>query len=170
MRSFVEAAEALGYDHILIYDHVVGSHPRKAKPDWPPRYFTHEDPFHEPLTLFAWIAGLTTHVQLMTGVLVLPQRQTVLVAKQAAEVDLLSGGRLQLGVGLGWNQYEYESLGVSFTARGARIDEQIHVLRLLWTEELVDYQGTYHRLDDVGINPLPVQRPIPVWIGGMSDA
>jgi len=125
--------------------------------------------FHEPLVLFGYLAATTSRLTLATAILVLPQRQTALVAKQAAEVDVLTGGRLVLGVGIGWNQVEYEALGMSFTNRGKRIEEQIAILRALWTQEVVDFKGRWHRIDRAGINPLPVQRPIPIWMGGGWD-
>jgi probable F420-dependent oxidoreductase len=125
--------------------------------------------FHEPLTLFSYLAAITQRLEFVSGVIVLPQRQTALVAKQAAEVDVLSGGRLRLGVGIGWNAVEYEALGEEFGTRGARIEEQIEVMRLLWSREVVSFEGEYHRIDEAGINPLPVQRPIPVWMGARAD-
>jgi probable F420-dependent oxidoreductase len=125
--------------------------------------------FHEPLTFFCFLAAITQRLQFVSGVIVLPQRQSTLVAKQAAEVDVLSNGRLRLGVGIGWNAVEYEALGEDFHTRGARIEEQIEVMRLLWTDEVVSYEGKYHRIDEAGINPLPVQRPIPVWMGARAD-
>jgi probable F420-dependent oxidoreductase len=126
--------------------------------------------FHEPFVLYGYLAAITTRLKLATAVIVLPQRQTALVAKQAAEVDVLSRGRLILGVGIGWNQVEYEALGMRFTDRGRRIEEQIAVLRALWTQEVVDFKGRWHRIDRAGIDPLPVQRPIPVWMGGAYQA
>jgi probable F420-dependent oxidoreductase len=125
--------------------------------------------FHEPLTLFSFLAAITQRLEFVSGVIVLPQRQSALVAKQAAEVDVLSNGRLRLGVGIGWNAVEYEALGEEFGTRGARIEEQIEVIRLLWTKEVVSYEGKYHRIDEAGINPLPAQRPIPVWMGARAD-
>jgi probable F420-dependent oxidoreductase len=125
--------------------------------------------FHEPFALFGFLAGITTRLELTTGVLILPQRQTALVAKQAAQVDVLAGGRLRLGVGLGWNSVEYEALAMEFQNRGARIVEQIKVLRALWTNEVVSFHGQWHTIVDAGINPLPVQRPIPIWMGGAAD-
>ncbi len=119
--------------------------------------------------LFGFLAAVTSTLELTTGIVILPQRHTVLVAKQAAEVDVLSRGRLRLGVGLGWNPVEYEALGANFRNRGRRVGEQVALLRLLWTQELVDFEGRYHRVRRAGINPLPVQRPIPVWMGGSAD-
>jgi probable F420-dependent oxidoreductase len=166
IRDYAQAAEDLGYEHLLAYDHVLGADPSNRE-GW--RGYTHETMFHEPLTLFCYLAAITQHLELVSGVIVLPQRQTALVAKQAAEVDVLSSGRLRLGVGIGWNAVEYEALGEDFSTRGARIEEQIEVMRLLWTREIVSYEGKYHRIEEAGINPLPVQRPIPVWMGARAD-
>src|SRR6476620_1814229 len=135
IKDYAQAAEALGYDYLLVYDHVLGAHPnREPKLTGP---YTHEHPFHEPMVLFGFLAGVTTRLQLTTGIVILPQRQTVLVAKQAAELDVLSGGRLRLGIGLGWNHVEYEALGKDFHTRGRRVEEQVIVLRTLWTAPLV---------------------------------
>jgi probable F420-dependent oxidoreductase len=166
-RAFAQAAEALGYTHVLAYDHVLGADPTN-RPGW--RGYTIDDMFHEILVLFGYLAGATTTIELATGVVILPQRQTALVAKQAAEVDVLSGGRLRLGVGLGWNQVEYEVLNEDFHTRGPRIAEQIAVMRALWTQERVTFRGKRHTLIEVGIRPMPVQRPIPVWMGGWVEA
>jgi probable F420-dependent oxidoreductase len=166
IRDYARAAEDLGYEHLLAYDHVLGADPSN-RDGW--RGYTHETMFHEPLTLFAYLAAVTRRLEFVSGVIVLPQRQSALVAKQAAEVDVLSGGRLRLGVGIGWNAVEYEALGEDFHTRGARIEEQIEVMRLLWTDEVVSYEGKYHRIDEAGINPLSVQRPIPVWMGARAD-
>jgi probable F420-dependent oxidoreductase len=169
IREFAQAVEGMGYTHLLIYDHVVGAHPdRLAGLGIRPPY-TYRSPFHEPLVLFGYLAAVTRTLKLATGILILPQRQTVLVAKQAAEVDVLSGGRLRLGVGLGWNPVEYEALGQRFSDRGRRLEEQVALLRRLWTEELVDFTGRYHTVRGAGVNPLPVQRPIPIWMGGSAD-
>ncbi|HZS00345.1 MAG TPA: LLM class F420-dependent oxidoreductase [Chloroflexota bacterium] len=167
IRDYAQAAEALGYNHLLAFDHVVGGHPDRFQGQRPPPY-THESAFHEPFVLFGCLAAMTTRLELVVGVLVLPQRQTALVAKQAAEVQALSQGRLRLGVGIGWNFVEYETLGENFKSRGARIEEQIEVLRRLWSQDLVDYAGKYHTLHRVGINPRPPQ-PIPIWMGGTAD-
>ena|SRR5690242_10151771 len=167
VRDFAQTAEGLGYTHLLVFDHVLGAN-RASRPHWEGAYDA-EDPFHEPFVLFGYLAGLTERIELVTGVLVLPQRQTALVAKQAAEVDVLSGGRLRLGVGVGWNEIEYEGLGESFVDRGRRIEEQITLLRALWTEPTVDFHGRWHRVPDAAINPRPIQRPIPIWLGGQAD-
>jgi probable F420-dependent oxidoreductase len=166
IRDYARAAEDLGYEHLLAYDHVLGADPSNRE-DW--RGYTHETMFHEPLTLFCYLAAITRRLEFVSGVIVLPQRQSALVAKQAAEVDVLSNGRLRLGVGIGWNAVEYEALGEEFGTRGARIEEQIELMRLLWTREVVSYEGKYHRIDEAGINPLPVQRPIPVRMGARAD-
>ena len=167
LRDFTQAAEGMGYHHILAYDHVLGANP--DRPGWDAgRPYTCHDMFHEPFTLFAWMAGLTETIGFMTGVIILPQRQTALVAKQAAQLDLLSGGRFRMGIGVGWNAVEYTSLGYDFKSRGARVEEQIDLLRQLWTRELVDFRGRFDRIDDAGINPLPSQ-PISIWIGGTAD-
>jgi probable F420-dependent oxidoreductase len=167
IRDYAQTAEALGFDHLLAYDHVLGAD-ASGRPDWGGRY-TAESQFHEPLVMFGYLAALTQRIEFITGVLILPQRQTALVAKQAAEVDVLSGGRLRLGVGLGWNAVEYEALGEDFHNRGRRIEEQIMLMRRLWTEPIVDFEGKWHRVDRAGLNPMPVQRPIPLIMGGLSD-
>ncbi len=167
IRDYAQAAEALGYSHLQTYDHVIGANPA-SRPGWSGDYnYTHM--FHEPLVLFGYLAAATTKLELVLGILIVSQRQTALVAKQAAEVDVLSGGRLRLGVGTGWNDIEYEALGQDFHNRGRRSEEQIEVMRALWTNELVTYEGRWHKITDAGLNPLPVQRPIPVWLGGFLD-
>src|SRR6201992_1056477 len=166
VRSYGQRVEELGFRHVLAYDHVVGADPAVHQ-DWPGPYDVHTT-FHEPLVMFGYLAAVTTTLELVTGVVILPQRQTVLVAKQAAEVDLLSQGRLRLGVGVGWNTVEYEALGENFANRGKRSDEQVDLLRRLWTEQTVTYHGTYHRVTGAGLAPLPIQRPIPVWFGAAS--
>jgi probable F420-dependent oxidoreductase len=163
IRRYVNAAQDAGYDHVLAYDHVVGAD-TSGRPNWPGPY-TYRTQFHEPLTLFGFLAAIC-ELELVTGILILPQRQTVLVAKQAAEVDILSKGRLRLGVGIGWNPVEYESLGMSFGTKAGRIEEQMALLRELWTKPLVNLVSDDHRVIDAGINPLPVQRPIPLWLSG----
>jgi len=167
IRDFAQAAEELGYHHLLAYDHVVGANPA-SRPGWRPPY-TYKDTFHEPFVLFSYLAGLTKRIELATGVIILPQRQTVLVAKQAAALDVLSGGRLRLGIGIGWNPVEYEALGENFKNRGRRSEEQVEVMRKLWTQELVTFEGEWHKITDAGLNPLPIQRPIPIWFGGGHD-
>ncbi|HBK09160.1 MAG TPA: LLM class F420-dependent oxidoreductase [Acetobacteraceae bacterium] len=166
IRDWAQAAEDLGYDHIEVPDHVFGA---TARGDWKPVY-SEADPFHETFTTLAFLAGVTKTIRLTSGVLILPQRQTGVVAKQAAEVDILSGGRLRLGIGVGWNHVEYESLDAEWKTRGARQAEQIEVMRKLWCEDLVTYTGKFHKLESVNIVPPPIQRPIPIWFGGSSDA
>jgi probable F420-dependent oxidoreductase len=169
IRDYVQAVEELGYAHLVAYDHVLGANtdtPERRGRRWP---YTYQHQFHEPLVLFGYLAAITQRIGLVTGILILPQRQTALVAKQAAEVDVLSGGRLRLGVGLGWNEVEYEALGENFHNRGRRIEEQVTVLRALWTQPLVTFHGRWHHITDAGINPLPVQRPIPIWMGGSDE-
>jgi probable F420-dependent oxidoreductase len=167
LRKWAVTAEALGYRHVMVYDHVVGAD-RLARPGWTGAFDRHSA-FHEPLVLFGYLAGITT-LSLLTGILILPQRQTVLVAKQATEVDLLSGGRLRVGVGLGWNHVEYEALGMRFAGRGKRLEDQVTLLRALWTEESVSFHGRSDQAMGVGLAPLPQQQPIPLWFGGNSVA
>ena len=168
IRDYAQAVEALGFTHILAYDHVLGANPdRPGK--WPGPY-THEHPFHEPFVLFAFMAAVAAKIEFVTGVIILPQRQTALVAKQAAALDVLSGGRLRLGVGIGWNPVEYTALNQDFHTRGRRVEEQVALLRLLWTQPLVTYSGQWHSIPDAGINPLPIRRPIPIWFGGHADS
>jgi probable F420-dependent oxidoreductase len=157
--------EELGFTHVLAYDHVVGADPAVHR-GWQGPYDV-STTFHEPFVLFGYLAA-TISIELVTGIIILPQRQTALVAKQAAEVDLLSRGRLRLGVGLGWNAVEYEALGKSFSDRGRRVGEQVELLRRLWTEKTVTFEGTYETVTGAGLAPLPVQQPIPVWFGAAS--
>jgi probable F420-dependent oxidoreductase len=168
IRDYAQAVEAMGYTHILAYDHVLGANRDRHRTL--AGAYSHRDAFHEPFVLFGFLAAVTRRVELTTGIIILPQRQTTLVAKQAAAVDVLSGGRLRLGVAVGWNFVEYEALGEEFATRGKRIEEQIEVLRGFWTRELVTLQGQWHRVTEAGINPLPIQRPISIWMGGMSEA
>ena len=166
VRDFAQAAEGLGFAHLLTFEHVLGADPAVHE-GWD-GYYTHHAQFHEPFVLFGYLAGLTTALEFGTVVVVLPQRQTALVAKQAAEVDLLSGGRFRFGIGVGWNAEEYAGLGEDFSTRGARCEEQMALLRALWTQESVTFDGHWDRLRGVGISPLPRQRPIPLWIGGTA--
>jgi len=168
IRDYAQTAEALGFSHILAYDHVLGANPDRPG-GWRGPY-TYRDPFYEPFVLYSFMAAATQSIGFVTGVLILPQRQTALVAKQAATLDVLSHGRLRLGVGLGWNEVEYVALNQDFHTRGRRIEEQVEVLRELWTKPLVSFHGRWHTIPDAGINPLPVQRPIPIWFGGHADA
>jgi probable F420-dependent oxidoreductase len=164
IAAFVREVEAMGFDHLFVADHVLGadpkfhSHPSLAT-------YSHEAVVHEALTLMAYLAAITTRIALATGILILPQRQTALVAKQAAEIDVLSGGRLRLGIGVGWNAVEFEALNETFENRGRRSAEQIAVLRALWTQNVVDFRGEFHRISHAGLNPMPIQRPIPIWFG-----
>ena len=167
VRDYAQAAESLGYDHLIAFDHVVGANVA-SRPDWSGAYQS-KDMFHEPFVLFGYLAGVTQRIEMFTGIIILPQRQTVLVAKQTAAIDVLSGGRLRLGIGTGWNDVEYEALSQNFHNRGRRSEEQIELMRALWTQEHVTYEGRWHKITDAGINPLPVQRPIPVWFGGSDD-
>ena len=164
IKAYAQSLEEMGFDYILAFDHVLGAGPSEKK-----RPYTHKSQFMEPFALFAFLAGVTTRIGFATGIVILPQRQTALVAKQAAVVDVLSGGRLRVGVGIGWNDVEYEALGEDFHNRGRRCEEQIEVLRALWTQELVTFKGRWHTITSAGINPLPVQRPIPIWIGGSAE-
>ena len=166
IRDWAQAAEDLGFAYIEVPDHVFGA---RARDGWVPLY-NEKDPFHETFVTLGFLAAVTKTIGLSTGILITPQRQTGVIAKQAAEVDLLSGGRLRLGIGVGWNHVEYEALGMEWQTRGARQAEQVEVLRRLWSEDLVTFEGRFHRLKDVSIVPMPVQRPIPIWFGGSSDA
>ncbi len=168
IRDYAQTVEGLGFSHVLAYDHVLSADVSN-RPGWTGAY-TLEHPFHEVFVLLGYLAGVTTALELVTGVLILPQRQTALVAKQAAEVDVLSGGRLRLGVGVGWNAVEYDGLGKAFNDRGARSEEQIALLRALWSAPSITFDGRWERVVEAGINPLPVQRPIPIWIGGYAEA
>jgi probable F420-dependent oxidoreductase len=168
VRAIGRATEELGFDYLTAYDHVLGAtHDDREPPLWGP--YTERDPFHDPFVMFAYLAGMTERIHFATGVLILPQRQTVLVAKQAADLDLLSGERLRLGVGVGWNWVEYDSLGQNFATRGRRADEQIGLLRRLWTEELIEWSGDYDAIDRATLIPRP-NRSIPIWVGGFSEA
>lgn len=166
IRDWAQAAEDLGYAYIEVPDHVFGA---TARQGWAPRY-DERDPFHETFVTLGFLAAVTRRIRLSSGILIAPQRQTGLIAKQAAEVDLLSGGRLRLGIGVGWNHVEYEALGADWKTRGARQAEQIEVMRLLWSGDVVSHSGRFHDLKGVNIAPPPVQRPIPIWLGGSSDA
>jgi probable F420-dependent oxidoreductase len=167
IKDYAQTAEDLGYDYLLVYDHVLGAHPnREPKLTGP---YTDAHPFHEPMVLFGFLAAVTRRLELVTGILILPQRQTALVAKQTAEVDVLSGGRLRLGIGIGWNYVEYEALGEDFHTRGRRAEEQIEVLRKLWSQPLVTHHSAHHTISNAGLNPLPIQRPIPIWFGGVAE-
>ena len=166
VRRIGLATEELGFGHLLVYDHVLGAtHDREPKLSGP---YTEKHPFHDPFVMFAYLAALTQRIELVTGILILPQRQTVLVARQAADLDLLSNERFRLGIGIGWNYVEYDALGQDFHSRGKRVDEQISLLRRLWSEPLVDFAGAFDRIDRAALNPRP-RRMIPVWLGGFAD-
>lgn len=166
VREYAQTAEGLGFSHILAYDHVLGANPDRPG-GWTGTY-TYESSFHEPLTMFSYMAAITKKIGFTTGIIILPQRQTALFAKQAATLDVLSDGRLRVGVGLGWNKVEYTALNEDFHTRGRRLEEQVEVLRHLWTQPLVKFEGRWHHIPDAGLNPLPVQRPIPIWFGGTA--
>jgi len=165
LRAYAEAVEGAGFDHIATYEHVLGA--SSDRPNWS-GYYDLNDQFHEVMVMFGYLAAITTRIELATEVLVLPQRQTALVAKQAAEIDLLSGGRLRLGVGIGWNAVEYEALGMNFHDRGRRIEEQVALLRALWSKPEVEFNGRDHQVSKAGLNPFPA-RAIPIWIGATAD-
>lgn len=167
VRDYAQAVEGLGFSHLHAYDHILGANPERQGGWKGPYTFLH--PFFEPFILFSYLAGLTQKIEFGTSILILPQRQTALVAKQAATLDVLSNGRLRLGVGNGWNEVEYIALGENFHNRGKRLEEQVRLMRLLWTQPLVNFEGRWHTIPDAGINPLPIQRPIPIWFGGTDD-
>jgi probable F420-dependent oxidoreductase len=172
IRDYVQAIEDLGFDQLVAYDHVVGAD-ISNRPDWDlsAHPFTHTSPFYEPIVLFSFAAGVTRRIKFLSGVIVLPQRQTVLFAKQAATLDVLCNGRLMLGIGLGWNKIEYDAVseGMDFAQRAVRTEEQIRFLRRLWTEPAITEHDRFHKIDAAGINPLPIQRPIPILVGGGAN-
>jgi probable F420-dependent oxidoreductase len=167
IRSYIEGVEAMGVDHLLIYDHVLGA-PRD-RPDGFDGPYDVTTAFHEPMVFFGFVAALTTRVDLVTAILILPQRQTALVAKQAAELAVLSGNRFKLGVGVGVNRVEFDALGEDFGTRGRRQEEQVDLMRRLWTEDVISYDGEFHRFSDAGISPRPTE-PIPILFGGSAPA
>jgi probable F420-dependent oxidoreductase len=167
LRTFARDTEALGFDHILAYDHVLGAS-KATRPDWSGPYSS-DDPFQEPFVLFAFMAAVAPSLEYATGVIILPQRQTALLAKQAANLNLLTGGKLRLGVGIGWNKVEFDGLNESFDNRARRFEEQIHLIRQLTSHDVIDYTGQWHRIDHAGIRPLGVQQPLPIWIGGSAE-
>ena len=167
LRAYAQAVRDLGYDFLVAADHVVGADPA-VHPDLP-RVYPLDSILHEPFALFAYLAGVAPGLGLLPSVIILPQRQTVLAAKQAAEIDLMTGGNFRLGVGIGWHEVEYEALGVRFRDRARRFEEQIALMRRLWTEPVVTFEGRYHTVRGAGLNPLPVQRPIPIWIGASAE-
>ncbi len=167
VRDYAQAVEGMGFTHMHAYDHILGVNPERPG-GWTGPY-TYQHPFFEPFVLFSYLAGLTSKIEFVTGILILPQRQTAVVAKQAATLDVLCNGRFRLGVGNGWNEVEYIALGENFHNRGKRMEEQVTLLKLLWTQPLVKFEGQWHNIPDAGINPLPVQQPIPIWFGGNDD-
>ena len=168
IRDYAQTAEALGYSHILAYDHVLGANPDRPG-GWHGPYNCH-DSFFEPFVLFSYMAGVTEAMEFVSGVFILPQRETALFAKQAATLDVLCGGRLRLGIGTGWNTVEYQALNQDFHTRGSRQEEQVTLLRQLLVDPLVTFEGKWHSIPDAGLNPMPVQRPIPIWFGGHAGA
>ncbi len=167
VQAFAQGVQELGFDHLMAYDHVLGADRERHQHLTGPYRSEHQ--FHEILVLFGYIAGIAPGLELVSGIVIAPQRQTALLAKQAAEIDLLTGGRFRLGLGIGWNDVEYEALGMDFSNRGRRFDEQIELLRRFWTEPVFDFQGQWHTVTAAGLNPLPVQQPIPIWIGGSAE-
>jgi probable F420-dependent oxidoreductase len=167
LRDYANTIEELGYSHLLAYDHVLGANPDRPG-GWSGPY-THNHSFLEPFLLFSFVAAITNRLEFVTGILILPQRQTALVAKQAATLDVISSGRFRLGVGVGWNEVEYIALNQKFRSRGKRIEEQVELLRRLWAQPLVTYQGRWHQIPDAGLNPLPNKSAIPIWYGGHAD-
>ena len=168
IRDYAQLAEELGFSHILAYEHVLGANP--DRPGGLQGPYSYQHAFMEPIALFSYMAAYTHRIQFTTGIVILPQRQTALFAKQTATLDVLSKGRLRVGVGLGWNEAEYISLNEDFHTRGQRIEEQVAVLRQLWTQPLVNFSGRWHTIPDAGLNPLPIQQPIPLWFGGTAPA
>ena len=168
IRDFAQAVEEMGYSHISVHDHVIQSAtPRET---WDvAKYYTRDFPHHEPMSVMAFLAGVTETIGINPAIVILPQRQAVLVAKQAAQIDVLCGGRLRFGVGVGWNRLEFEALGMDFKNRGKRMEEQVEVLRLLWTKELVTFEGKWHTINEAGLAPMPIQRPPEIWFGAVSD-
>jgi probable F420-dependent oxidoreductase len=164
LQEWAQAVERMGFNHIVIYDHVVGANP-ESRPDWFMPYDV-DSAFYDPFTLIPFLGAVTNTIEFFTGVLILPQRQAVLVAKQAACADLLCKGRMRLGIGTGWNPVEYEALGVPWSERGKIFEDQIGVLRELWTKRSPTIKTPYHTVTDAGIKPLPIQQPIPLWFGG----
>src|SRR2546421_7636028 len=167
VRDFAQAAEALGYHHLGAPDHVLGVNVA-SRPDWGTRN-TSQDFFHDPFVMFGFLSACTSSIEFSTQVMILPQRQTALVAKQAASLDVLSGGRFRFGIGIGWNPVEYVGLNEDFKNRGKRSEEQVQVMRALWAEPHVTFKGQWHTIEDAGINPLPTRRKIPLWFGGHED-
>ncbi len=168
VKAYAEAVQTLGYDHLMAYDHVLGAD-TASRPNWGDRYSA-QSMFHEVMVLFGYLAGVVPGLELVTAVIILPQRQTALVAKQAAEIDILTGGNFRFGVGIGWNDVEYEALGENFSNRGRRFEEQLELMRQLWTEPVITFAGKYHHVTAAGLNPLPTRRPLPLWIGASAES
>lgn len=166
VARFAQAVEEIGYSHLVCYEHVLGAN-TASRPNWTGPY-TSESLFHEPFVMYGFLAGLTKTIEFVTAILILPQRQTALVAKQAASLDVICKGRFRLGIGTGWNDVEYEALGENFHDRGKRSEEQIDLMRKLWAEPTIDYDGRWHKITDAGLNPLPTNKSIPIWFGGMA--
>jgi probable F420-dependent oxidoreductase len=168
LRGFAKLAEDIGYHHLAVPDHVLGVNVEN-RPDWETGRNTSDDYFHDPFVLFGFLAACTKTIEFSTQVMILPQRQTALVAKQAASLDVLSEGRFRFGIGIGWNEVEYQALNESFTNRGRRSEEQVQLMKALWAERHVTFEGKWHSVDDAGLNPLPTDRYIPIWFGGHAD-
>ncbi|MXW52754.1 MAG: LLM class F420-dependent oxidoreductase [Gammaproteobacteria bacterium] len=166
IARFAHAVEEAGFDHLLAYEHVLGAN-TASRPNWSGPY-TSESMFHEPFVLFGFLSAIVSHLEFVTGIVILPQRQTALVAKQSACLDVISRGRFRLGIGTGWNDVEYEALGENFHNRGKRSEEQIDLMRKLWSEDSITYQGKWHKVTDAGLNPLPINKSIPLWLGGTA--
>ena len=166
IARFAQAVEEAGFDHLLAYEHVLGAN-TASRPNWSGPY-TSESMFHEPYVLFGYLSAIVSRLEFVTGIVILPQRQTALVAKQSACLDVISRGRFRLGIGTGWNDVEYEALGENFHNRGKRSEEQIDLMRKLWSEETITYQGKWHKITDAGLNPLPINKNIPIWLGGTA--
>src|SRR5215472_5839087 len=168
VKAYAEAVQGLGYDHLMAYDHVLGAD-TASRPDWGDRYSA-QSMFHEVMVLFGYLAAVAPRLELVTAVVILPQRQTALVAKQAAEIDILTRGNFRFGVGIGWNDVEYEGLGEQFSNRGRRFEEQLELMRRLWTQPVITFEGEYHRITAAGLNPLPTRQPLPLWIGASAES
>lgn len=166
IARFAQAVEEAGFDHLLAYEHVLGAN-TASRPNWSGPY-TSESMFHEPFVLFGFLSAIVSRLEFVTGIVILPQRQTALVAKQSACLDIISRGRFRLGIGTGWNDVEYEALGENFHNRGKRSEEQIDLMRKLWSEDSITYQGKWHKITDAGLNPLPINKSIPLWLGGTA--
>ncbi len=168
IRDYAQAAEGLGFAYLVAPDHVLGANPNK---DYGGRRVgTNANPYHDPFVLFGFLAGCTQRIGFAVGVLILAQRQAVLVAKQAASLDVLCGGRFRLGIGVGWNEVEFVGLNENFHNRGKRSEEQVRVMQALWAAPHVNFAGEFHRIEDAGINPRPASGRVPIWYGGHAEA